>query len=158
MLYYYLGETLKQEELPRSITKHERITAKRIFIIHEPIEPEYLEGKATIADYKGLIQKDTITLKEKALEVLSEREPLVGENLLSENIDTAEIHSPQQEDWSHDDQQDMTIMGIMENIRNMENMRNMTFMENIPDISNMVDMGDMSNMLNITDMVRPVEE
>ena len=93
-----MGETLEQEELPRSITKHERITAKRIFTIHEPIGPEYLEGKATIADYKGLTQKDTITLRVKALKVLSERKPLVGENLLSENLDTAVIHSLQQED------------------------------------------------------------
>jgi hypothetical protein len=158
ILYYYLGETLEQEELPRSITKHERITAKRIFIIHEPIGPEYLSGKATLADYKGLTQENTMTLREKALEVLSEREPLVGENLLSENVDAAEIQSPQQEDWSHDDQQDMTIMGIMENMRNMENIRNMTLMENIPNIRNMVDMGDMSNMLDMTDMVGPVEE
>src|SRR5688500_12565792 len=91
-LYYYLGETLEQEELPRSITKHERITAKRIFTIHEPFGPEYLEGKATIADYKGLTQKDTITLREKALEVLWEREPLEGENLLSEIMDTEVLH------------------------------------------------------------------
>src|SRR5688572_25988695 len=83
ILYYYLGETLEQEELPRSITDHERRIAKRIFSIHEPIGPESLNKNANIADYKNLKQNGIKTLRDRALEVLSEREPLVGENLLS---------------------------------------------------------------------------
>jgi len=72
MLYYYLGEALEQEEFSREITKHEKLTAKRIFYIHEPMGPDYLTGKARIADYKGLTQEKSETLREVALEVLSE--------------------------------------------------------------------------------------
>jgi len=156
-LYYYLGETLEQEELPRSITDHERRIAKRIFSIHEPIGPESLNENAIIADYKNLKQEKIKTLREKALEVLSEREPLVGENLLRGNLDSTEIHLPQQEDQSHDDQQGMTVMAVMTDMMDMEDMTNMAVMEVMTDIRNMSEMGDISDMLDMTVMTEPNE-
>ena len=84
--------------------------------------PDYLTGKAGIADYKGLIQEKSETLREVALEVLSEREPLVGENLLDENL-VFDNFIPQYDDQSHEsashDQSNTEFMGNMMNMMDM---------------------------------------
>ena len=154
-LYYYLGETLEQEEFSREITKHEKLTAKRIFYIHEPMGPDYLTGKAGIADYKGLTQEKSETLREVALEVLSEREPLVGENLLDENL-VFDNFIPQYDDQSHEctshDQSNTEFMGNMMNMMDMGLMGNMKDVENMPNMGNIENMGDMEDMLDMTVM------
>jgi hypothetical protein len=166
VLYYYLGETLENDELKRKFSEHERKAAKRIHRIHEPIGVEYLNGSATIADYRAIKISQLEALRGIALDVLSEREPLVGENLLNGNLTlegntrdwnqmtnlvddlileyteniTTEVDRV--EDLSHD-------MGVTQDMVDMTDMPDMSDMADMPD---MTDMPDMSDILDIPDM------
>ena len=87
-----------------------------------------------------------------ALEVLSEREPLVGENLLDENL-VFDNFIPQYDGHSYEcvshDQSSTEFMG------NMMNMMDMGLMENMKDVKNMLNienMRDIEDMLNMTVM------
>jgi hypothetical protein len=165
ILYYYLGETLENDELKRKFSEHERKTAKRIHRIHEPIGVEYLNGSATIADYRAIKISQLEVLREIALNVLSEREPLVGENLLNGNLTRKEntrnwnqmtnledlileyteniaAENDQDEDLSHDTR-------VTQDIGDMTDMPDMSDMTDMPD---MIDMPDMSDILDIPDM------
>jgi hypothetical protein len=165
ILYYYLGETLENDELKRKFSEHVRKTAKRIHRIHEPIGVEYLNGSATIADYRAIKISQLEVLREIALNVLSEREPLVGENLLNGNLILKEntrnwnqmtnledlileyteniaAENDQDEDLSHDTR-------VIQDIGDMTDMPDMSDMTDMPD---MIDMPDMSDILDIPDM------
>ena len=119
------------------------------------MEPDYLTGKAGIADYKGLTQEKSETLREVALEVLSEREPLVGENLLDENL-VFDNFIPQYDDHSHEcivyDQSNTEFIGNMMNMMDMGLMGNMKDVENMPNMGNIENMRDMEDMLDMTVM------
>jgi hypothetical protein len=92
MLYYYLGEEIMEENMEKRLDRYHRTIAKRIYLIYEPLGEKYLRaGKTTLDSFKKISHNEFMKLREKALRVLSEREPLVGENLLSENMSLDEF-------------------------------------------------------------------
>lgn len=95
ILLYYLGETLGEQDLRGPISTYNKKIAKRIFNIFEPLgEQQLLSSKVKISDFDKISHREFLDLRNEALRVLSERELLVGEDMLGENIPLSQ--EPQQ--------------------------------------------------------------